>query len=307
MMAVLFGVLAMLVPSLAMADPAATSGEVVATAPAAPTDATPVTNQPVTDPAAAGAPVTETPVVIETPAPQAPAPPPSTVDPTVPPEAEATPAPAPAPAPVATDPGTPSALPGTPDAPKATVEPDKVPLAALVPDHNPSVVLPPVSPKVSVDASVPDAPISVAPAVTTPRHQVAPVTPKVSTAGGALQQDLLTLDPNHARTVAVPPPTLDPAKGQPLAGRVTDPSLFAQSAVAAVGGIRSGSSLLAVLAGYVLPGVAGPPATSIIMFILVGLIVGLARAPRPQLSERLHLGGLLGARSGHGLAVCRPG
>ena len=93
----------------------------------------------------------------------------------------------------------------------------------------------------------------------------------------------------------------------PLAGQVTDPSLFAQTAVAAVGGIQSGSSLLAVLAGYVLPGVAGPPATSIIMFILVGLIVGIARAPRPQLSERLHLGGLLGARSGHGLAVCRPG
>ena len=74
-----------------------------------------------------------------------------------------------------------------------------------------------------------------------------------------------------------------------------------------MGGIQSGSSLLAALAGYVLPGVAGPPATSIIMFILVGLIVGLARAPRPQLSERLHLGGLLGARSGHGLAVRRPG
>ena len=124
-------------------------------------DATPVADQPVTDPPAAGAPVTETPVteppVTETPTTEAPAPPPSTVDPTVPPETEATPAPAPAP--VATDPGTPSTLPGTPDAPKATVEPDKVPLAALVPDHNPSVVLPPVAPKVSVDASVPDAPL----------------------------------------------------------------------------------------------------------------------------------------------------
>ncbi len=186
--------------------------------------------------------------------------------------------------------------------------PDKVPLAALVPDHNTSVVLPPVAPKVSVDASVPDAPASIAPAATTPRHKAPPVAPKVSTPGGALHQDLLTLDPNHARPIAaVPPPTIDQGKGQALAGRVTDPSLFAQTAVAAVGGIHSGSSLLAVLAGYVLPGVAGPPATSIIMFILVGLIVGMARAPRPQLSERLHLGGLLGARSGHGLAVCRPG
>ena len=93
-----------------------------------------------------------------------------------------------------------------------------------------------------------------------------------------------------------------------LAGQVSDTSaLFAETIGAPIGAIASGSSLLAVLAGYVLPGVAGPPATSIIMFILVGLIVGLARAPRPQLSERLHLGGLLGARSGHGLAVCRPG
>jgi hypothetical protein len=43
------------------------------------------------------------------------------------------------------------------------------------------------------------------------------------------------------------------------------------------------------------------------MFILVGLIVAIARAPRPQLSERAHDGALLGAARGHGLVVCRPG
>ncbi len=339
-MAVLFGVLALLVPGLAMAAPVATSDEVVATTPPAPTDATPVADQPVTEPPAADQPVTAPPVteppaadqpvtappVAEPPAAdqpvtappaadqpvtEAPAPPPSTVDPTVPPETEATPAPAPPP--VATPPGTTtgtrSTLPVTPDVPRAAIVPDKVPLATLVPAHSTPVVLPPVRPKVSVDASVPDAPASVTPTAATPRHTAAPVAAKVSTAaGGALHQDLLKLDPVHARpAAATPPPTLDQPKGQPLAGEVTDPSLFAQTAVAAVGGIQSGSSLLAVLAGYVLPGVAGPPATSIIMFILVGLIVGIARAPRPQLSERLHLGGLLGARSGHGLAVCRPG
>ena len=128
------------------------------------------------------------------------------------------------------------------------------------------------------------------------------------TSSAALPQDIFTLDPNHARAVvAVPDHDRARAKGHALAGRIAEPTLFAETAVAAVGGIRSGSSLLSVLAGYVLPGVGGPPATTIVMFMLVGLIVGLARAPRPQLSERLHLGGLLGARPGHGLAVCRPG
>ncbi len=55
------------------------------------------------------------------------------------------------------------------------------------------------------------------------------------------------------------------------------------------------------------PAVGGPPATTLIMFVLVGLIVAIARAPRPQLSERLWSGSLMGAASGHGLAVCRPG
>lgn len=141
----------------------------------------------------------------------------------------------------------------------------------------------------------------------------APAKPSAATRAGiltsnaALPQDIFSLDPNHNRPVAGVASTIEPAKGMPLAGRIAEPTLFAETAVAAVGGIQSGSSLLSVLAGYVLPGVGGPPATTIIMFMLVGLIVGLARAPRPQLSERLHLGGLLAARSGHGLAVCRPG
>jgi hypothetical protein len=84
-------------------------------------------------------------------------------------------------------------------------------------------------------------------------------------------------------------------------------TLFGESVVAPIGTITSGSSLLAVLAGYVLPGVGGPPATTLIMFVLVGLLVAIARAPRPQLSERLWSGSLMGAASGHGLAVCRPG
>ena len=84
-------------------------------------------------------------------------------------------------------------------------------------------------------------------------------------------------------------------------------ALFSEAVEAPIGTISSGSSLLAVLAGYVLPGVGGPPASTLIMFVLVGLIVAIARAPRPQLSERAFAGALLGAASGHGLGVQRPG
>ena len=298
----LLAAVAMLLPSLAMAD-TASAGEVVTTAPAPPTDTTtPAADQPAA-PAPSDTPVTEAPA--GPPTTEAPAPPPSTTDPTTPPEAEATPAPAPAP--VATDPaaGTPSALPGSPDAPKAVVEPDKVPLAALVADHGPAV-LPAPTTKISVDASVPDAPVAAKPTAIAPRHRTPPPA-HVSTSSAALHQDIFTLDPSRTRAVAAVPSTIERVKGMPLAGRIAEPTLFAETAVAAVGGIRSGSSLLSVLAGYVLPGVGGPPATTIVLFMLVGLIVGLARAPRPQLSERLHLGGLVGARPGHGLAVCRPG
>ena len=69
----------------------------------------------------------------------------------------------------------------------------------------------------------------------------------------------------------------------------------------------AGSSLLAVLAGYVLPGGGGAPASTLVLFIVLGLILGIGYAARPQISERVALGRLLGAATGHGLAVCRPG
>jgi hypothetical protein len=130
----------------------------------------------------------------------------------------------------------------------------------------------------------------------------------VPTQNAALHQDLFTLDPGqrHSPVGPVAATRMERGPGIGLGDEVVS-TLFGESVVAPIGTITSGSSLLAVLAGYVLPGVGGPPATTLIMFVLVGLLVAIARAPRPQLSERLWSGSLMGAASGHGLAVCRPG
>ena len=126
------------------------------------------------------------------------------------------------------------------------------------------------------------------------------------TRDAALHQDLFTLDPHLMRAPAPVAPTAIPA-GLGTLGDQGASALFSEAVEAPIGTISSGSSLLAVLAGYVLPGVGGPPASTLIMFVLVGLIVAIARAPRPQLSERAFAGALLGAASGHGLGVQRPG
>jgi hypothetical protein len=68
-----------------------------------------------------------------------------------------------------------------------------------------------------------------------------------------------------------------------------------------------GSSLLAVLASYILPGSGPVPPSTMMMLVLLGLILMAAYAPRPSGSERIWLSGLLGPSSGHRLAVRRPG
>ena len=62
-----------------------------------------------------------------------------------------------------------------------------------------------------------------------------------------------------------------------------------------------------MLAGYVLPGGSGAPPSTLVLFIVLGLILGVTYAACSQLTERLSLGGLLGASTGHRLAVRRPG
>lgn len=93
-----------------------------------------------------------------------------------------------------------------------------------------------------------------------------------------------------------------------LATRGEEPSFgFAAEMVVPVGPAPAGSSLLAVLAGYVLPGSSGPPASTLVMLIVIGLILGVGYAARPQLTEALASQRLLGSSSGHGMAVRRPG
>jgi hypothetical protein len=124
----------------------------------------------------------------------------------------------------------------------------------------------------------------------------------------ALREEFFTLDPDRGRSPVAPVDATAIERGPGTAfGEEGGSTLFSESVSVPFGSVTSGSSLLAVLAGYVLPGVGGPPASTIVMFILVGLIVAIARAPRPQLSERAHDGALLGAARGHGLVVCRPG
>ena len=69
-----------------------------------------------------------------------------------------------------------------------------------------------------------------------------------------------------------------------------------------------GSSLLAVLASYVLPGGGSLPVQStLFLFVQLAVILALALAPRPGTGERLVLWGLLRSQAGHRLAVRRPG
>ena len=104
-----------------------------------------------------------------------------------------------------------------------------------------------------------------------------------------------------------------PVSAPSVTGAVDDfapaaPSVeIAPSFVAPIGAAPSGSSLLAVLAGYVLPGSGGAPASTIVLLIVLGLILGVTYGAFPQMTERLAAGRLLGASAGHGLAVRRPG
>lgn len=304
LLAVIVTVGALLVPGLATADPAAVADEVVTTAPAAPADAaeppaTPVDEAPAT-------PVEEQPTT-EAPTSEAPAPPPATGETPPPTETESTPTPAPAPAIVEAAPPPASALPTTPDAPKPVVEPDKLPVALLpVVRTAPTAVTVATAVVADVNASVPDAPSVVVKAVAadTAPPPLAPRVERTTT----LRQEIFTLNPEQSRSPVAPvgATTIERGPGMPF-GEESGSAIFSESVAAPIGAVGSGSSLLAVLAGYVLPGVGGPPASTLVMFILVGLIVAIARAPRPQLSERAHDGTLLGAACGHGLAVCRPG
>jgi len=92
---------------------------------------------------------------------------------------------------------------------------------------------------------------------------------------------------------------LSPAEDTPFAPRLAAPS----------GPAPAGSSLLAVLASYVLPG-GGPVPASTTLLLLIQLAVILAAlvaGPRPWRTDALVPTALLSARAGCKLAVSRPG
>jgi hypothetical protein len=206
----------------------------------------------------------------------------------------------------------PTPLPGNPDAPVTPTTSLPVQTAPQVPAERVAAATA-SAPSVSVTPTAPDSPGElVAPGApaTTPAKPAAttadtakPITDLVSSlfpapvAGG--ETSLVTVETVAASSAAtVPPGGFSAAEGVDL----EVPQL-----IAPVGSAPSGSSLLAVLAGYVLPGSSGPPASTLVMLIVIGLILGVGYAARPELTEALASVNLLGASSGHGMAVRRPG
>ena len=321
--------MALAVPALAMADDAPAGildpPTLEAPSPAAeapPADPSPAQTTPAAEDTSAGqppvvAPEPTAPPATTTPDPVAEAP----AEPATPPEAEVVPVPAPVTPPdvIVTTPELVATPAVGPDDAAAKLLPVVVIPPANADAPSRSADAPPSLPGGVLSAATLVSSITLAAATDTPVTVAADPTgsgpaPPASMVSGlltqdaALHQNLFTLDPEQGRSPVAPvgATTIERGPGMPF-GEESGSALFSESVAAPIGTVGSGSSLLAVLAGYVLPGVGGPPASTLVMFILVGLIVAIARAPRPQLSERAHDGTLLGAACGHGLAVCRPG
>lgn len=335
MLALVLPVAAMADEGTAVADPPAAE-TVVADEPAPADEATPpapAPSEPVGEPAPVQEPVGEAapPPVEETPAEPAPTPPPldvSIIDPAPAPA----PAPAPRPRPVvpiipvpAVDlPSGPTlapelpelvpivpAIPLTPAQPPAApgeVTPSPVVLIATPPaPPTPSLTLPPPTVGVAAALGIPNAPRGVsigAPEAPSLLDLASPATGPPAVPEG---HDLAALTTTLLTRQAADAPGMAPSAPDSLLPPPAPTTSLATTIQAPVGAAPPGSSLLAVLAGYALPGVGGMPATSIMFLIIVGLVVTLAYGVRPRFTERLHLGGLLGASDGHSLAVARPG
>ncbi len=306
------GAAAAVIDAPASAEPAVPAGEVT---PA--DDPVAESSEPATPSEASGV-VTEAPPT-EAPAPsvadggstEAPAPPPSDtpVAEAPVPGTEATPTPTPAPAPATPRQVTATPLPVTPDVPVTPTTLTVIPTAPQAPADRIAAVAPTI-PAVSVAPTAPDAPRSLSvpaggattPTVATPRT-AAPITDFVSA----------ILDPTGRTAVGDSSKVASQVVSAAEAPSVTEfaegatVDLTAPQLVAPVGAAPAGSSLLAVLAGYVLPGTSGPPASTLVLLIVIGLILGVGYAARPQLSEAVASINLLGASSGHGMAVRRPG
>ena len=105
-------------------------------------------------------------------------------------------------------------------------------------------------------------------------------------------------------TVSLPrPPATDETSTT-----ATKDDVFAARVEAPMSAVAGGSSLLAVLASYALPGTGPVPMSlALVMFAQLAIMLGMMRAPRVHLSEQLVIVGLLAGDAGHSRAVQRPG
>ncbi len=281
-----------------------------AQAPAAP--AAPAAQETSPDPAAAEpaaaepAPADEaTPPVAEEPAPTEPAAPPAATEP----------APTPAPAPPG-DPGpTSPVISDTPAAPAAPAE--------ASPDNGPTLVLPdaPATPgavKVAAgpdraDAPPPDAPPPLVTPIAAPSAPPdAPMAPTPATRPDPVAADATPLPGTELITTLGP----DRAPDALTLAEEAEPGPAGQDEDAAGnpfatfgapdGAVPAGSSLLAVLASYAIPG-SGLPSTTLLLFVQLALILAAFYAPRSGIGERLVALGRLGPRHGYRTVLARPG
>jgi hypothetical protein len=228
----------------------------------------------------------------------------------------------PAPAPAGDPQPAPPLVPGTPAAPEApATETESAPEG-----HATTIVLPGVAslpssgrapPALERTVSAEPPPVAAAPTLTPVAPPSAPPDPPT-----------VASPPARARAHPAPPPRSDLVealggvhRGPPDAltrTREVGPGPAGVPAeaedgtnpfatLAAPGGpVPAGSSLLAVLASYVLPG-GGLPTSTLILFIQLAVILAAFYAPRSGLGERIHALGRLGPRLGYRTVLARPG
>jgi hypothetical protein len=124
--------------------------------------------------------------------------------------------------------------------------------------------------------------------------------------GTPLQGGLISLDPSR-RVDRSGPAAVVAAAGVPAAFDAEVTAEIQAPRLVSPSGPAPAQSLLAVLASYILPGSGPVPAGTLFVLLMLGVLLWAAFGPRPAGSERVWLSGLLGPRSGHGLAVRRPG
>jgi hypothetical protein len=226
----------------------------------------------------------------------APAPPPSESAPVSEPVADGS-TPAPQPVEAAPAPSTGSSLPQQPDVPVIAEPRPAAALAATTWDA-------PAAPTQTV--TLPKGPeAQVAPVVAATAPDPAPAADRPERTAPPAPRDLTRFAFDASGPIAQP--ITAPREAAPVPFREAQPPEGLTIVLSAPQNASPTSSLLAVLASYILPGTGPVPPGAMVMLVLLGLILAAVCAPRPSGSERIWLSGLLGPSTGHGLAVRRPG